>query len=274
MCDSQKKKPKGDKAMKGRKFGIEMELVSKEPVQNLLSALEGILPGRVNPRVYCGPEPVDFTHKWAVKTDGSLCGSHEYPYTAEVCSPPLGIHELRELRKVLEGLKGILSANTSCGLHIHVSVADFKHVVNTRIIWKKFERTIVQVFSMSRRDNNNYCRLLRNEEISHTRLSAHRYFIVNDHAYWKFGTVEFRGHQGTANYHKIKHWVLFCNAMVEKATSYETPRICQSCIDAYVGTNVFEFIGFNGKGRNYMIGRARHFARGRDTRLDHIYQAA
>jgi len=49
-------------------------------------------------------------------------------------------------------------------------------------------------------------------------MTGTRYQVINLQNWVSRGTVEFRQHQGTQNFEKIKHWIIFLMKLIERAT--------------------------------------------------------
>jgi hypothetical protein len=93
------------------------------------------------------------------------------------------------------------------------------------LVWLRIEPVIYFLVSPSRR-NNSYARFWLREsyyDIANMIIgrvdSDDRYHSLNLFAFWKYKTVEFRIHQGTTNFEKVKNWTIFCLKLVEKVKS-------------------------------------------------------
>lgn len=128
----------------------------------------------------------------------------------------------------------------SCGLHVHVGMDGLtgKEVVKVVDLYSANQQHINKLIARSRW-TNIYCQPMSN----HTRNSravvdfenatteratssarsdlanVDRYHAANLHAYSKYGTLEFRQHQGTLNGEKLTSWIKFLLAFVEKGSS-------------------------------------------------------
>lgn len=186
---------------------------------------------------------------WRLSSDSSIIGVE----AVEVVSPPLsGIEGLEAVGRIM----GILSTlgckvNTSCGFHVHWNIGDFtgKNVQALLRLYAKFEPVIDYLVSPSRRgDTNEHCRSLvkdttlgwvdrldpserkRAAEVAINferqysqyhyetrRPRGGRYHKVNVAAYNRYGTAEFRQHQGTVMRSKAINWIVFTQQFVNKA---------------------------------------------------------
>jgi hypothetical protein len=166
---------------------------------------------------------------WCVKNDGSIRGPESHRYTVEIASPVLhGLNGLGQIERILAALGDNVISNRSCGLHVHVDARDLqlKHFRNVGEVFLKFERVIERLVAPSRR-GNDYCRrfsryfnLQNVRSMSNYNIrSTERYCALNLYSYVAHGSIEFRLHQGTKNYRRIRNWVIFCVMMVHRASS-------------------------------------------------------
>ena len=158
-------------------------------------------------------------------SDSSIHGDNPI----ECVSPVLegndkGFESLKNCCKTLNEAEA--KVNRSTGLHVHIGVANLTDTwfVNIFKNYKKLENVIDTFMSLSRRrDNNTFCRSLQgynfdfccNSIADVQRKLSSRYFKVNPMAINRHGTIEFRQHQGTTDFEKIKNWVNFCAKLVE-----------------------------------------------------------
>lgn len=185
--------------------------------------------------------------KWTVGTDGTI--QHSYPI--EIISPILsGSNSFNQIEKVCKILNRIgLQTDSRCGFHIHWSVPDYtgRDTINLLRLYAKYEKVLDLFFDPSRRENKNQnCRsLIKQEGISWiyslnkpfyyqahqiaqefektqtlehtTSLPSARHHKVNLCSINKYGTVEFRQHQGTFDFEEIKNWIIFSQQLVNRA---------------------------------------------------------
>ena len=115
------------------------------------------------------------------------------------------------------------SVNVSCGLHVHIGAENItdEHYINVFKNYQMLEDAIDSIVSASRR-NSRWCRSIRNYDFSDCTtkddvfetLGGDRYRKVNPVAYVAHRTIEFRQHQGTVSYTKIRKWVNFLAKLV------------------------------------------------------------
>lgn len=199
-------------------FGVEIECfnVEKRRLQESLRNNAGI------ESLIMGYNHVDQQSAYKLGDDGSIRGFG----ACELVSPILTNFD--SLKKVC----GLLNehgaqVNASCGLHVHFGVKNFscKQIIKLLLDYNKIQNIVDQFFPQSRRDNG-YCLHLRSREVEKLeRLFAkeeneltmndvmdaveERYRTINVKSYYNHKTIEFRQHNGTTNYLKIRAWILF-----------------------------------------------------------------
>ena len=150
----------------------------------------------------------------------------------EVVTRPLS--ELEELRTILDALKAAgARVNKSCGLHVHIDAADLYIGQAVNIINNYYYlRHLINCSLPASRTNNRYCQVKNYTELVgrdnwYLTLDAFvdavrdRYVAVNIRAYKRHGTIEFRQHQGSLNFAKIKNWILFLQSLYEWSENNE-----------------------------------------------------
>ena len=213
-----------------RTFGVEIEFFgcTRESVAQALNA-KGIC-------AYVeGWNKRTVTH-WKIVTDSSVNGrgcNNSNGKGNEIVSPILrGEAGLRELKVVLETLNECgAKVDKSCGIHVHHGVEDFTldHLKNVYALYARYENVIDMLLPKSRRQYNSYCRPINytstvlaqlkrvNTYEKLAELFASRYYKVNHENYRGRGTVEFRQHSGSLEYAKVSSWIVFTQAIVERA---------------------------------------------------------
>lgn len=231
-----------------RRFGVELELTMPNNVTR-----EHVMQALANAGL----------SDWRTKYDGSLSGNG-----IEVVSPPLsgddGERQVREACRVLERLG--LKPNRSCGLHVHHEINDLDMGAVRRLShnWNNAQDVIDGLVSESRRGGRNqYCRridyLNALDRISDMRqlrsLRASRYQTLNLTAYGRYGTVEFRQHQGTCSGEKVVSWIRFGQALIDTAKVTETlfrPTTVKALLDA-------QGARLDATAKTFLLGRAVEF---------------
>lgn len=150
----------------------------------------------------------------------------------EVVTRPLS--ELEELRILLDALKSAgARVNKSCGLHVHIDASDLDICRAVNIINNYYYlRHLINSSLPASRTNNRYCQVKNYTDLVgrdnwYLTLDAFvdavcdRYVAVNIRAYKRHGTIEFRQHQGSLNFAKIKNWILFLQNLYQWSEANE-----------------------------------------------------
>lgn len=205
--------------IRARRFGIEIEFTARD-IQALIdnAARSGLTV------VYEGYNHEVRPH-WKIVTDSS-CGY-------ELVSPPLENCEA-SFEQVRKACKALHAANARvdmrCGLHIHIEAPQLSADEARAIVasYSKNQNVINSFLARSRRassfatswNSNELVAIQRAQSVAeiaaiNSRLNGHRarYKAVSVQPFSRYGTIEFRQHQGTNNADKISNWVAFCVAM-------------------------------------------------------------
>lgn len=166
------------------------------------------------------------TTGWKIVPDASLVMG------GEAVSPILcGEDGHRQVHVAMRALRAA-GASVSCrtGMHVHVDMAQFDGVQIADIIetYCDAQDLINPLVSPSRRSNGMCLPLTRSLKDSVTEAfkagrgrqaseAYNRYHTVNIASYVKYGTVEFRQHQGSLNGTKASAWIKFLLALVVTA---------------------------------------------------------
>ena len=185
-----------------------------------------------------------YTHRvmsgWKIVTDGSVTGTGTGVGGLELVSPILqgeaGLAEASLAVSTLLRAGG--RVDRTCGLHVHVGMnnltgADIMKVLD---LYSANQGHINTIIARSRQ-TNGYCSPLNlgvgtrygnyatvrsavtPSQISDASRNFGRYSVINLTAYAKYGTIEFRQHQGTLNGEKVTSWVKFVLALIESAVA-------------------------------------------------------
>ena len=213
------------------RFGIELEVVGMSP-EDAAALL-------VRSGVSCNSPSVRHTTQstWKCVRDGSVSNGFE------LVSPPMEFNDdtfaaIRNICTILQDAG--CGVNTSCGFHVHIEVAQLaaQHVANIYNRYRKFQYKINNFLSRDRR-NNTYCRAAASDlrpadtiaELASQRPD--RYATVNLQSFIKYGTIEFRQHQGTINASDIVSWVKFLRDFVvssERIIAEPAPQPVQAYV--------------------------------------------
>lgn len=269
----------------GRTFGIEAEFVGNAYATVAALAAVGIT---------CVDNTGNYNHQtlrtWKIVTDGSVHSTTSRGRGGqglELVSPVLqGAAGLAEVKKALDAVRnagGIV--NRTCGLHVHVGMDGLNgaHIAKVIDLYRVNEPTINQLVAPTRRGSNTYCRLLSGRSgdnyanlrrlnfVSNDRINpdiasfsrgfGQRYYTVNVCAYSRYGTLEFRQHQGTLVGNKAVTWVKFVLAMVEKAVTMDDATVTTTNVG-----ELADLVGVNRAMKTRMMVRAQRLAGVRASR--------
>lgn len=184
---------------------------------------------------------------WRLERDGSVTQHRTWgEFGGEVVSPILTTENFQHLNIVLKALRQetdyhneIFGAKVtrSCGLHIHVGVKDLTPAQRAKVVqqWYGYAE-VLHTFVAQDRVGGTYSRqmgvsevqrvmtLLESDvrdEYAYQRVTE-KYRSLNVLPYPKIGTFEFRLHQGTLNFNKVRNWVTLLMAFVEAFATDET----------------------------------------------------
>ena len=227
-----------------RQFGVEAEFYNITPTRAIAAlASVGIT------ATFEG-----YTHQvmsdWKIVTDGSVTSRGTgFGSGLELVSPILkGQEGLETLEKALNALdEAGAKVNTTCGLHVHVDTNGMngtqrKNFFNAYVLNQKLMDRLV---SQSRRDNRNYTCPFNNNQAEHYadliesgQTGNSRYWTVNVNSFPKYGTLEFRQHQGTLNGKKAVAWVQLLLAIAKTAsqTTEQTTTVCTT-VEQFLDVN-------------------------------------
>lgn len=200
-----------------RTFGVEIEFITNKPKRVIAAAIR-------NAGVNCIDE--EYNHEtrnhWKIITDGSV--SQGWEIVSPVLSGKEGIEQLEVVTRVLNQLGATVDRST--GLHVHHHAADYdsNDIINIFNFYKNNESLIDRLVAISRRQNNNrYTRSFVEEGAGSFTLDRirnyDRYMKLNYRSYIKYGTLEFRQHQGTTDFVKISNWIYLTQMIVERHAS-------------------------------------------------------
>jgi hypothetical protein len=235
-----------------RTIGVEVEFVipiighgENYDVQRLIA---DVLTRQGLPAVCRGysHQPIPTEAIFAVEHDSSLRDEERFSGVrwakVELKTAPLSWAELERVMppalEIVNYLGGRI--NASCGLHTHhhlpEAVEQPQVVRNLQHAWWRIHQIALNLVAPSRR-NNQYCRRPTRDEavqfdavrtydrLCQTLRRLDRYAAVNfvNLLLPERMTVEFRLHQGTLDWPKIRAWALFTQRLVEHAVA----RSCQ-----------------------------------------------
>ena len=246
----------------------------------------------------------------AVEHDSSLRDEERFSgirwAKVELKTAPLQWAELERVMPPALEIVNYLGArvNVSCGLHVHhhlPEVVESPQVVrNLQHVWWRVHQIVFGLVAPSRR-NNQYCRRPTPDEAvlfdsvrSYERLCAKlrrldRYAALNftNLLSPERQTVEFRVHQGTVDWQKLRAWVLFTQRLVEHAVARSCQLTPEPLKNSRAGLNAMLItVGLKPNSRiygtvnkdlrqvgRYLLKRWRHFNQPQDTKKAEIVAA-
>jgi hypothetical protein len=217
----------GTSSVQGRRFGVEIEFsgISRSDAEAALRAAG----------INAVSESYNHTTRrhWKLVPDASVrsmgngCG--------ELVSPPLrGEAGLVQLELAVTTLQNAgASVNVTTGIHVHHDMAGLtgSEIAAFVTLWSERQTAIDSLVSQSRRgDRNTYCQNLSDYELrsiqsdlnnyGRIRNDINRFRKINVMSYPKYGTVEIRQHQGSLDGAKLRHWILFGQALITAAKTH------------------------------------------------------
>jgi hypothetical protein len=211
-------------------FGVEIEcLVPRIDVETI--ATRNNLPFR-----YEGYNHVDNNTYFKFVSDASIQGANPIACVSPILKGKNGFKSLENCCNSLNEANA--QVNKSCGLHVHIGASKMtgEHYANVFYNYAMLENAIDSFMARSRRANNSqWCRTLqdhlqclelcKNASDVLQAMNNCRYHKVNAVSYVRHKTIEFRQHQGSTDFTKIKNWVNFCAKLVawSKKNRIEAP---------------------------------------------------
>ena len=236
-----------------RTFGIECEFFGIK-VSTALEALRGAGFDADFEQHHANTVPAGW---WKITPDGSVTARNTgIRLGLEMVSPVLQGEQ--GFASVAKAVKALLNAgakvDVTCGLHVHLGMdglsgADIIKVVE---LYTANQSNINNVVSKSRHNTRwakrhdlndatlDYIRRTGSTNelrsvCAHLDNRTYRYKTVNLVAYSKYGTVEFRQHQGTLSAEKVISWVKFVMALTEKAVTMDDAKVTYASFPELLG---------------------------------------
>lgn len=179
---------------------------------------------------------------WKIVSDSSLriIGNGE---TCEMVTPKLKHEDIPTLQEVVRALRGAgAKVNDSCGIHIHIDAANHtaQSLKNLAFIMNSKEDLLVKSLDI-KQARQRYCqksdqafinKLKKSKVVNMASLNTcwyghsntspmhydhTRYHMLNLHAVWYKGTVEFRMFNSTLHAGKVKAYINLCLAISAQA---------------------------------------------------------
>ncbi|WIC89111.1 carboxylate amine ligase [Arthrobacter phage Ottawa] len=256
-----------------RRFGVEIEF-NGTPRRNAVEQIE-LLDNQIN----CVIEGYNHNVQshWKFITDGSVDGIGTGEGGLEAVSPILrGENGFAEMKTIVKGIKAAGGrVNRSCGLHVHHDAND---MTGSQLAWLiefyiNNQTVIDTVLAPSRRSTvtNRWCKPWGDHEKGRMLASAKtgiktemrhydRYRTINVTSYAKYGTIEFRQHQGSLNARKISAWIKFGQAMMETAIASDGAAIPTFANIGEMVNHLTRMGGLPGEVGEYLVERAEDWA--------------
>ena len=138
---------------------------------------------------------------------------------------------------------------------------------NVSRIWDK-SFVINHFEKISERTEAQHMRML-NKVADYFINSGSRYTCVNPQAFERYGTIEFRSHQGTTNGRKIKNWVDMHYLLVQRCTNFGVLDVVN-----YNRESITDFFGFLGVSPNDPLFKhqVRRIRKLNATNLNKVFQ--
>ena len=240
--------------MKTQTFGLEVEMnrISRERAARTIATVlgegstvrhEG---GTYDAWVCTGPDG----RKWKCVTDGSIAGPRDYG--TEFVTPICRWEDIETVQAIIRAFREAgACAHSSCGIHCHIGLGQHtpKTLRNLVNIINAKEDLLTQALQISpdRRDrwcqrvDRNFLERLNRERPAtpeafarlwyrdadwewhaHQHYDPSRYHLLNLHAVWQKGTIEFRAFNSTLHAGEIKAYIQLCMAVSHMALTVST----------------------------------------------------
>lgn len=197
---------------------------------------------------------------WRTENDGSLRGNYPDEACEWVLKRPIAIGKVdAAITELIEAQSGRdtkinFSFRTSTHVHINVQQLEFNEVVNMVYAYLLCE-TVLMNYCGKSRIGNRFCLRLEDAEglleyvskivqggekkfLRNNPENQIRYASINMEALWKYGSLEFRGLEGTLDSERIETWVGAMASLREFAKKHKDIR---SVHDFFVMTSPEQF---------------------------------
>lgn len=151
-----------------------------------------------------------------IGSDGSVRASEKYPHAFEFRI--MAKQELIQgvMERFFNVLKGIISVNSSCGLHVHLDMRNRNYGQSYERLYTALP-TLQSMVPKSRR-GNTYCKI--NKDKKDWSKGGDRYQAINPQSYRQRRTVEIRLHSATTNPVKVNNWIRLLTLIVDKTFDF------------------------------------------------------
>ena len=233
--------------MKTQTFGIEVEMngISRARAAEVIAAHFGTHVEHQGSGYDTRLIPDAQGRKWKVMRDGSIAGPESEK--TEFVSPICKWEDIETVQELIRKLRAAgAKADPSCGIHVHVGAAPHtaKTLRNLVNIVNAKEDLLTQALGISFERRDRWCQpvnpdflarlnrkkpktldefaaLWYNTASWRSRAQNHydhsRYHLLNLHAVWQKGTIEFRAFNSTLHAGEIKSYIQLCMAVSHQA---------------------------------------------------------
>lgn len=178
------------------------------------------------------------TRSWWKMTTDSSCGM-------ELVSPILNDLTYRSTRAAMSSIvNGGGTVNRQCGFHVHIEPSiptdrdDALQVVD--LYNQAFDSILRPMLSASRLDNQ-YCRRFDVDDYPDDDDEDNRYVAVNLTSLSRYGTIEFRQHQGTLNSTKALAWMQMMDTLTSVALGGGTKSHYVTALRAVLPPHLYSY---------------------------------
>lgn len=267
-----------DGSVYGRPFGVEFEIPTSMQKQALVDGLR-MAGHKVS-------DTGDYNHAvtpgWKVVSDSSI-EPHGWEFVSPILKGVYGLGEIRKFCQTLEDMGVTFPwANTSCGMHVHVSASDIQNDGDATAKLISFHHHIERHGLMDcvppYRRGNRWCKDTNSQILDRAKrgpitfeevrqISNDRYVSLNMYGRCAdYKTVEFRLHGGTSDASKAVSWIMLCLRMVQASKTLGRSGYgsnLEECLLAtgLRGDHLHEFA------KRFLLQRQKHFKGVRNVQL-------
>ena len=238
--------------MRDQTFGVEVEMVmSRENAARILAEHFGTTPRYIGGAYCAWKVPDGQGRQWTLERDSSIQAAND-EHKCEFVTPICRWKDIETVQELIRKLRAAgAKAHSSCGIHVHIGLGDhtpqtLRNLVN---IVNAHEDLLTYSLAISPERRGRWCREVdqrflerlnrkkprTSEELAqiwyddtdwryhaHSHYDPSRYHLLNLHAVWQKGTVEFRAFNSTLHAGEIKSYVQLCMAVSFQALSVRT----------------------------------------------------
>ena len=153
--------------------------------------------------------------RWKCVSDASIAGSRDQG--TEFVTPVCRWEDLETVQACVRALRAAgAHADASCGIHVHVGLGShtprtLRNLVNLVNAKEDLLTQALQISPARWYDDRNW------EWHAHQHYDPSRYHLLNLHAVWQKGTIEFRAFNSTLHAGEVKAYIQLCLAISHQA---------------------------------------------------------